>query len=52
MAGYEWHWKVQCTLAKQFDPYQFGVANIEVRRNEDDEQTLATLVASFNPQPP
>lgn len=52
MAGNEWHWKVQTKLAKEFDPYQFGVANIEIRRNEDDEQTLATLVAAFNPAAP
>lgn len=51
MGGFEWHWKVETKLAKEFDPYQFGVANIEVRRNEDDAQTLATLVAAYNTQP-
>lgn len=52
LAGVEWYWKVESKLAKEFDPYQFGVANIEVRRKEEDENTLATLVAAFNPQSP
>ncbi len=48
MAGHEWHWKVITKVTKDFEPYEFGVANIEVRREEDDKGTLATLVAAYN----
>lgn len=48
MAGHEWHWTVKTTTPKEFEPYVFGVANIEVRRNEDDAQALATLVGAYN----
>jgi general secretion pathway protein I len=48
MAEHEWHWTVQTTLVRDLEPYQFGTANIEVRRNEDDKSTLATLTAAYN----
>ncbi len=48
MAEHEWHWKVETKVTKDLERYEFGVANIEVRRNEDDKGTLATLVAAYN----
>lgn len=48
MAGHEWHWKVETKVTKDFEPYEFGVATVEVRRGEDDEGTLANLVAAYS----
>jgi general secretion pathway protein I len=48
MAEHEWHWKVETKVTKDLEPYEFGVANIEVRRDEDDKGTLATLVAAYS----
>lgn len=48
LAGHEWHWNVRTTLEKIVEPYEFGVATIEVRRAEKDEQALSTLIAAYN----
>ena len=47
LAGSEWYWTVQTTLNKSLVEYEFGVANIQVRRSEDAKQALATVVAAY-----